>query len=1053
MNKRIRSRVLAAGMVSSTVLGLGGFPFLQQALLAQDKPTAADQLDRASRLYDDKQYAEAKKVLLDIDPAQLPEDQRTKLADLIKNTDVALSKAQGASATFDQAQADLDAGKLVAANAAFQNVIDDTTASADLKDKAKIQQALVKKVQADKAPQMKELLAQAQNLFDAGKLDEAQNAVNTILATGSDLGWQDNAKPAQLQQKIADKRAAMASAAAAPAAVAAAPAPTPAPATAEATAAPAASAPAQNTAAAPAAPAPAPEPATAPAPAAVASVAAAPAADANTAMSQTIAADEISRQRALTLYNLAMHDSDAAMHANPPQYATAIQRAHDATTTIDDNRRYFSDTEANSLRLQASTQEQAATTLKTTYDAQQARIAAENAKKNEQAIADQHRAERERRVDALMRDAKHFYDTQQYHESADTLRQILVIDPHNANAEFMLSLVTDRIAYRSYNRLVNQGSSDFQKLEIQNAETIIPYADLMIYPENWVELSRTRLSGQSEQESSASRVVRARLADNIKELIADGQGLEKILNFIRDNTGINMDVRWPVLLNAGIDKNTSVTVNLHEVPIGKALSTILASVGGTTPLEYTVDDGVVTISTHDDLTANVHPVLLTYDVRDLLIQPSNTQPPTLSLTQATQQGSSGGGGGSGLFTDTGNNAATPQQSRDAIVTAIKTAIKTIDPTSWVDNGGSVGDIQEFSGMLLIRQTPENHYKIEHDILQKLREAHAVQISVESRIMFVTNEFFEQFGINWGLTIPAGALGPSAGAISINNGLSGTGANQAALGAVGGTLSTSQSSFLGTGALNMTGTFGTIMDNFQLSLFLQATQYDTRAVSVAAPRVTLFNGQTANILVTREQGYISNFNQQINSTGGILGGVTTATTLTTAALNTGVTLEVTAAVSADRRYVIMNVRPTLASNEGFTNIGTLGSSTSGGTLAGIFLQLPNIDVTQVNATVAVPDGGTLLVGGEKILGNSEVEIGVPILSKIPGLNRLFTNRAMEKDEKTLLVLVRPKILIQSEIEQNLFGPGYDRPTGLPTNPAGPSMTEGNGVDPGFKVAGH
>ena len=161
MNKRIRSRVLAAGMVSSTVLGLGAFPFLQQSLTAQDKPTAADQLARAGRLYDDKQYGEAKKVLLDIDPAQLPEDQRTKLADLIKNTDVALSKTQGASTTFDQAQADLDAGRLVAANAGFQGVIDDATAPGDLKDKAKIQQALVKKEQADKAPQMKELLAQA----------------------------------------------------------------------------------------------------------------------------------------------------------------------------------------------------------------------------------------------------------------------------------------------------------------------------------------------------------------------------------------------------------------------------------------------------------------------------------------------------------------------------------------------------------------------------------------------------------------------------------------------------------------------------------------------------------------------------------------------------------------------------------------------------------------------------------------------------------------------------------------------------------------------------
>ena len=353
-----------------------------------------------------------------------------------------------------------------------------------------------------------------------------------------------------------------------------------------------------------------------------------------------------------------------------------------------------------------------------------------------------------------MRDAKHFYDTQQYQESADTLRQILVIDPHNSSAELMLSLVTDRIAYRSYNRLVNDASHEFTKLDNQNAEALIPYADLLIYPENWVELSRNRLSGQSEQESAATRLVRARLAENIKELVADGQGLEKILNFIRDNTGINMDVRWPVLLNAGIDKNTAVTVNLHDVPISKALTTILSSVGGTTPLDYTVEDGVVTISTHDDLAATVHPVLLTYNVQDLLVQPSNVTPPSLSLSQATQQGSSGGGGGSGLFQDQGgaNANQNPQQAEQDIVTQIKTAIKTVDPTSWVDNGGSIGDIQYFSGMLLIRQTPQNHYLIENDILQKLRESpRGAQISVESRIMFVTNEFFEQFGINWGLS--------------------------------------------------------------------------------------------------------------------------------------------------------------------------------------------------------------------------------------------------------------------------------------------------------------
>jgi len=46
--------------------------------------------------------------------------------------------------------------------------------------------------------------------------------------------------------------------------------------------------------------------------------------------------------------------------------------------------------------------------------------------------------------------------------------------------------------------------------------------------------------------------------------------------------------------------------------------------------------------------------------------------------------------------------------------------------------------------------------------------------------------------------------------------------------------------------------------------------------------------------------------------------------------------------------------------------------------------------------------------------------------------MFTNRSYVKDERTLLVLVRPNIIIHREVETDLFGVGYDRPTGLPGN---------------------
>jgi general secretion pathway protein D len=66
-------------------------------------------------------------------------------------------------------------------------------------------------------------------------------------------------------------------------------------------------------------------------------------------------------------------------------------------------------------------------------------------------------------------------------------------------------------------------------------------------------------------------------------------------------------------------------------------------------------------------------------------------------------------------------------------------------------------------------------------------------------------------------------------------------------------------------------------------------------------------------------------------------------------------------------------------------------------------------------VSIPDGGTLLLGGQKITSEIEKEAGVPILSKIPIIGRLFSNRSIIKDHKILLILVKPVIMLQEEGE--------------------------------------
>ena len=55
-----------------------------------------------------------------------------------------------------------------------------------------------------------------------------------------------------------------------------------------------------------------------------------------------------------------------------------------------------------------------------------------------------------------------------------------------------------------------------------------------------------------------------------------------------------------------------------------------------------------------------------------------------------------------------------------------------------------------------------------------------------------------------------------------------------------------------------------------------------------------------------------------------------------------------------------------------------------------MQLPTFAFITVTTTVSVPDGGTVLLGGIKRLSEGRNERGVPLLSKMPYVNRLFRN---------------------------------------------------------------
>ena len=643
------------------------------------------------------------------------------------------------------------------------------------------------------------------------------------------------------------------------------------------------------------------------------------------------------------------------------------------------------------------------------------------------------RKERQRTIADLIRTSQSLTQIGKYRESLQTVDQILVLDPNNEYAVGVKPLLEDKVQFATERQYMEMRLRKVGDQLIAADETLIPYDDILRYPTDWPEISSTRDATVAAERnaSAADRAVVAQLDRPLPTVQFDAVNFTDVIDFLRDVSGANIFVNWKALEAAGIDRNTPVSASLRNVKFSKALTTILSSVGGgQTPLGYTVDEGVITISTAEDLSKNV--VVRVYDIRDLIVNiPDFTNAPQFNLGQQSNSGGGGGsnsalgqggGGGGGinvtnqLFNGTGqtttqNQGPTRQDLVDSITKLIEDTVAT---DTWKDNGGSVGALRELEGQLIVTQTPENHRQL-LNLLEQLREQRAIQVTVEARFLTVQRNFMEDIGVDLNFLFNLNSSWSKVfGPIPVTSPQSSFIANPGT--GIPGSIGSASTTPIGL------TTSATYLDDFQVQLVMRAVQASVNSTIVTAPRVTLFNGQRAYVLVTTQRAYVSNLTPVV-STG------IASFAPTVSAVNNGILLDVQATVSADRKYVTLTLQPTLSTlidlvpftfQSAASGVATPGgnntiiSASSTGTI-----QEPELQITQVRNTVSVPDGGTLLLGGQTLAGEIEREIGVPILSKIPVLKRLFTSRASAKDEQVLLILVRPTIIMQREIEQKQF----------------------------------
>lgn len=682
---------------------------------------------------------------------------------------------------------------------------------------------------------------------------------------------------------------------------------------------------------------------------------------------------------------------------------------------------------------------------------------------------------KQKNVEKLMKDFNTLFKEGKYLEAESLAMRALELDPDNGVASaavYMARRQRDVTGYEKIKsgreRLVLEGLNDAEK---QPGHRSI--ANGVDYDEERWKQARNRkgtepmtLGKPSEKQKLIEQLLTTPITVSF-----DSTPLRTVLGELQDYHGINVVPDLPAMQEAGVNLESPISIKLEKVSLKSALNLILHQVR----LTHLIKDEVLMVTTEDNAKGKNETKI--YSVADLVIPIENfgdvrngsmpasnnstnaqgqtngavpyTGPYSMSTGQPTGSPSGGSmlnGGGPGS-TSLANNGGTTSKRGASNTTEdqlMKLVTSTISPRSWSEMGGP-GTIEFFplTLSLAINQTPDIQEQIQ-DLLSSLRRLQDQEVSVEVRFISVSEDFFERVGVNFNMSIPTnnkrfepalqtGAFVPDSTQF-INAfrpgrflaGLTPAGSLTPSL-----DIPITQNSFFQTvpqfgnytsGGLTMGLAF---LSDIQVFLFLEAAQGDQRANVMQAPKLTLFNGQTATLNVFDQQSFVTGVQvQQVQGTGQF------AIVPQNQPTQNGIFLTIQAVISADRRFVRLTMAPTLSNLlPGPINVFPVvvpiftsieGNQAGQPVLFTQLLQQPVQTNVTIQTTVAVPDGGTVLMGGLKKLSEARSEYGPPILSKLPYINRLFKNVGYGRETDSMLIMVTPRIIIQAEEEERQTG---------------------------------
>lgn len=450
------------------------------------------------------------------------------------------------------------------------------------------------------------------------------------------------------------------------------------------------------------------------------------------------------------------------------------------------------------------------------------------------------------------------------------------------------------------------------------------------------------------------------------------QDLPIVLQGLAESYGISLQI------DPGV--TGKVTAQLRNATLQEALAAVVLPSG----YEFTIENGVLRVGGARNQTR-----MFTMDYVSI------SRSGTANTAIQRRIGTGGGGGGSDNITSSSVgdlweelrlsldalvfdiSDALPSETASSTVAVISNSQQTVTTSAGTGGGAraysrAVGGrkliINPLAGTILVTAPPAKLAEIAI-FISAIESSVQRQVLIEAKIVDVTLREESQFGIDWNVVMRiknlkfgfSQALAPAAGGVALTLGNANTG---------------------------------------EINAVLRALESQGDVKVLLSPRVSALNNQRAIFQATTEEVVFTVARQPILGPNGGTIGFNTA--ITPQQISVGLVLDVLAQISADNT-ITMNIRPHVTSVLRFESIKLDDGSEA---------RAPVIDTRETDTMIRMRGGETIIIGGLMQTRLSKERSGVPGLSRIPGIGKVFTG-TRESTEKAELVIFITSTIIASQ----------------------------------------